>query len=285
MIIVNSISQVRQHITAARAQGKTIGFVPTMGALHIGHASLIDVAAKQCDYVVVSIFVNPTQFGPTEDFDKYPRTLDADAQICSQHGADLIFAPEPNHMYPDKLITWVNVECITDTLCGRFRPGHFRGVTTVCAKLFNIVTPDLAFFGQKDAQQVAVIKTMVADLNMPLSIVTCPTVRDPDGLATSSRNKYITEPQRNDALLISKALFHCRDLVRQGTLNSSELIEKIKNILTSSPNVDIQYVEIVDPATLGPLEQINGRALVAIAAYVGRTRLIDNIMLDLHDSQ
>lgn len=283
MKIVKTIAEVRQDVFVARSQGKTIGFVPTMGALHIGHASLIDAAVEKCDYVIVSIFVNPTQFGPTEDMDKYPRDLDADAAICSEHGADLIFAPEVNEMYPGQLITWVDVENITASLCGSFRPGHFRGVTTVCAKLFNIVSPDYAFFGQKDAQQVVVIRQMVSDLNMPLQIVTCPIIRDPDGLATSSRNKYLSESERLDALLLSKSLFKCKDLYKRGVEDTSELISKIHSVLSESENVQIQYIEIVDPLTLAPIEQVKAEALVAIAAHVGSTRLIDNILLGLHD--
>ena len=283
MKIVKTIADVRKYVSDARSEGKSVGFVPTMGAMHVGHASLIDVAVKKCDYVVVSIFVNPTQFGPTEDLEKYPRNLDADAALCKEHGADLIFAPEVNQMYPDQLITWVDVENITATLCGSFRPGHFRGVTTVCAKLFNIVGPDFAFFGQKDAQQVVVIRQMVADLNMPLEIVTCPIIRDADGLATSSRNKYLSESERKDALLLSKSLFMCRDLYQQGTKQANKLISAIRNVLSESENVKIQYIEIVNPQNLTPVEQIDDTGLVAIAAHVGSTRLIDNILLGLHD--
>jgi pantoate--beta-alanine ligase len=283
MDIITSISGTRELVFNARKQGKTIGFVPTMGALHPGHASLIDAAVKRCDYVVVSIFVNPTQFGPDEDFDKYPRDLRADSVLCETHGADLIFAPHVHEMYPERLNTWVDVENITDTLCGKFRSGHFRGVTTVCSKLFNIVMPDYAFFGQKDVQQVAVIRRMVADLNIPLEVVSCQTVRDPDGLATSSRNKYLTNEQRQDALLISRALFGCLEAVKQGTRDSEKLIVQMKNMLLSSDKVDIQYIEIVDPSDLTPIETIKESTVVAIAAFVGQTRLIDNILVDLRD--
>ena len=283
MDIVKTISETRQLVSNARKAGKIIGFVPTMGALHVGHASLIDVAAAKCDFVVVSIFVNPTQFGPSEDLDKYPRTLDEDAKLCAEHGANLIFAPEVSEMYPDKIVSWIDVEQITDSLCGQFRPDHFRGVTTVCAKLFNIVLADYAFFGQKDAQQVAVIKRMVTDLNMPLEIIACPTIRDKDGRATSSRNKYLSESQRNDALLISKALFKCADSVKQGTYDTNELIAQMADILAKSPNIELQYIEIVDTENLRKIDKITDKALVAIAAFAGKTRLIDNILLDLNN--
>jgi len=283
MDIVKTISELRQHVTAARSQGKTIGFVPTMGALHIGHASLIKAACEKCDYVVVSIFVNPTQFGPSEDLEKYQRDLDADVKICTDCRADIIFAPTVAEMYPGELITWVDVEKITESLCGESRPGHFRGVTTVCAKLFNIVCPDYAFFGQKDAQQVTVIKRMVADLNMPLEIVTCPTVRDNDGLATSSRNKYLTEIQRKDALLISKSLLKCLQLVEKGNCDAALLKNEICKTMTISPDIKVQYVAIVDPETLQEIDSITDKALVAIAVNIGDTRLIDNILIDLNN--
>jgi len=192
MEIAKTIESVRSLVKAARSRGKKIGFVPTMGALHIGHISLIEAAVKTCDFVVVSIFVNPTQFGPGEDLEKYPRPIDADLEICRKGGVNVVFAPTAEQMYPAENLTWVDVEKLTEPLCGQSRPWHFRGVTTVCAKLFNIVAPDIAFFGQKDAQQAIVIKRMAADLNMPLEIVICPTIRQPDGLAVSSRNQYLT---------------------------------------------------------------------------------------------
>lgn len=283
MNIVKTISDVRHHVLLARSVGKTIGLVPTMGALHEGHASLIDAAAGQCDYVVVSIFVNPTQFGPNEDFDQYPRDLDSDARLCQNHDADLIFAPDVGEMYPDKLCTTVTVDSIIDCLCGKFRPGHFAGVTTVCAKLFGIVCPDSVFFGQKDAQQVAVIKKMASDLNMPFQIVSCPTVRDSDGLALSSRNRYLTDSQRQQALHISRALFSCQDLVRSGTRDTSTLLHQINDILTSAPDIEVQYAEIVHPDTLVRLDTVTDRALAAIAVFLGQTRLIDNIIIDLNN--
>ncbi|TFG47329.1 MAG: pantoate--beta-alanine ligase, partial [Candidatus Brocadiia bacterium] len=230
METAKTIEQVRAAIKTARQQGKTIGFVPTMGALHIGHISLIEVARKQTGLVAISIFVNPTQFGPGEDFEKYPRPLDADLAICEKNGVDIVFAPHVNEMYPGRNLTWVNVDKITEPLCGLSRPGHFRGVSTVCAKLFNIVLPDYAFFGQKDAQQVAVIKQMVSDMNMPLKIIVCPTVREQNGLAVSSRNQYLSRDQKAEAALIYKSLQKCRRMIELGTFQSELIISEMRNI-------------------------------------------------------
>ncbi|RKY09155.1 MAG: pantoate--beta-alanine ligase [Planctomycetota bacterium] len=274
-----TIEQVRQSVAAARTAGKRIGFVPTMGALHAGHVSLIEAAIGRCGYVVVSIFVNPTQFGPGEDFDKYPRDLEADMSICKQAGVDLIFAPSASEMYQKENITWVSVDKLTLNLCGKFRPGHFRGVTTVCAKLFNIVQPDIAFFGQKDAQQALVIKRMVADLNMPLQIVVCPTVREPDGLAVSSRNKYLSAEERKDAVLLSAALAECEKLVAAGQRSCEALIEAMRKIISESSKAQIEYISIVDTETLADIDVIEGRALVALAVKIGSTRLIDNVII------
>ena len=282
MEVTGKIATVRKRIEQARRDGKRIGLVPTMGALHAGHMSLVNAAVQACDYVVVSIFVNPTQFEPNEDLDEYPRDLEADSRLCAAAGVELIFAPDVRQMYPSRNITWVNVEELTAELCGRNRPGHFRGVTTVCNKLFNIVRPDVAFFGQKDAQQAIVIKRMVADTNLPLEIEICPTVREKDGLATSSRNKYLDEQQRKDALLLYKALTRARQLVRQGARDSRQIIAAMNEILQSAPNVAVEYVSIVDPETLAQLETITERALIAVAAKVQTTRLIDNIIVDLN---
>ena len=282
MEVTGKIATVRKRLEQARRDGKRIGLVPTMGALHAGHMSLIDTAVQKCDYVVVSIFVNPTQFGPNDDLDEYPRDLEADSRLCAAAGVELVFAPDVGQMYPSRNMTWVNVEELTAGLCGRSRPGHFRGVTTVCNKLFNIVRPDVAFFGQKDAQQAIVIKRMVADTNLPLEIEICPTVREKDGLATSSRNKYLDEQQRKDALLLYKALTRARQLVRQGARDSRQIIAAMNEILQSAPNVAVEYVSIVDPETLAQLETITERALIAVAAKVQTTRLIDNIIVDLN---
>lgn len=280
MEVAKTIESVRKLVKAARGEGKVIGLVPTMGALHIGHISLIEAAVKKCDFVLVSIFVNPTQFGPSEDFEKYPRPIDADLEICKKAGVDAVFAPTTEQIYPQENLTWVNVEKLTEELCGRFRPGHFRGVTSVCAKLFNIVSPDIAFFGQKDAQQAIVIKRMVADLNMPLEIIVCPTVREGDGLAVSSRNQYLTEQERKDAAYIYKSFEEGRKLAESGVTDCKEIIAKIREILNRIPSITIEYVDIVDAETIQPVENITGRILIAIAVKIGSTRLIDNILLD-----
>ena len=278
--VVNTISEVRELVKQARAEGKRIGLVPTMGALHAGHISLIDTAKGQTDFVVVSIFVNPTQFGPNEDFNKYPRTLDADIEMCQKAEADVVFAPSAQEMYPTEQLTWVNVEKLTDVLCGAARPGHFRGVTTVCAKLFNIVLPDIAFFGQKDAQQAIIIKRMVADLNMPLKIVVCPIVREANGLAMSSRNKYLSEQQRQEAAAIYASLQKAEQMIKSGERNSAAIITAMQEILHQSGSIATEYIHIVDAATLTDLQVIKGQVLIAIAAKIGTTRLIDNILID-----
>jgi len=280
MEVAKTIESVRSLVKAARGKGKRIGFVPTMGALHIGHISLIEAAVKNSDFVVVSIFVNPTQFGAGEDFEKYPRPLEADLEICKKAGVEVVFAPTPEQMYRAENVTWVNVEKLTEQLCGRFRPGHFRGVTTVCAKLFNIVAPDVAFFGQKDAQQAVVIRRMVADLNMPLEIVVCPTARESDGLAVSSRNKYLTEEQKRDAVCIYKSLQKCREMIETGTKDSETIIAEMRKILSQAPAIEIEYVSIVDAESLQGLDKIVGKVLAAVAVRIGPARLIDNIVVD-----
>ena len=279
MELAKTIKSVRSLVNVARSKGKKISFVPTMGALHIGHISLIEAARKNTDFVVVSIFVNPTQFGHGEDFEKYPRPLDADLEICKKAGADVVFAPSAKEMYPAENLTWVNVEKLTESLCGSFRPGHFRGVATVCAKLFNIVAPDIAFFGQKDAQQVAVVKKMAADLNMPLEIVICPTVREKDGLAISSRNRYLTAQEKKDAALIYKSLRKCEQMVKQGIRETEPIIAQMRKIL--SPVSAIEYISIVDAQTLETIDKIAGPAIAAVAVKIGSTRLIDNILIDV----
>lgn len=280
MEVTETIKSVRRLVKAARSKGNKIGLVPTMGALHIGHICLIEKAVKGSDFVVVSIFVNPTQFGPAEDFEKYPRPFESDLEICRKAGVDVVFAPSPQEMYKKENLTWVNVEKLTEPLCGRSRPRHLRGVTTVCAKLFNIVEPDVAYFGQKDAQQAIVIKRMVADLNMPLEIVVCPTVREPDGLAVSSRNKYLSEQQRKDATCIYKALKKCESLVEAGTTDSKTIIGEMKQILNQVSSIEIEYISIVDAESLQELERIAGKALAAVAVKIGSARLIDNIIVD-----
>ncbi len=280
MEVAKTIEAVRSMVKIARGKGSKIGLVPTMGALHIGHISLIEAAVKECDFVVVSIFVNPTQFGPGEDFEKYPRPLEADLEICREAGVDVVFAPEPRHIYPAENVTWVTVEKLTKSLCGRSRPVHFRGVTTVCAKLFNIVAPDAAYFGQKDAQQAIVIKRMVADLNMPLEIVICSTVREANGLAVSSRNQYLTAQQKKDAANIYKSLQTCLKMIDAGTMETHQIIAEMEKILQQIPSGQIEYVSIVDAETLESIGKIAGKVLAAVAVKIGPARLIDNILVD-----
>ncbi len=280
MEVITDISQIRQKVRAARFAAKVIGLVPTMGALHEGHGSLIQRAVSECDTVIVSIFVNPTQFGPDEDLARYPRTLEADVRYCEKLGADLVFAPSAEEMYPQEQLAWVHVEKVTEGLCGAHRPGHFRGVATVCAKLFNIIQPDMAYVGQKDAQQAVVIQTMVRDLNFPIEIRVCPTVRDKDGLALSSRNQYLSKAERKKALCLSQALQKCRKLIQSGQTNPDEIRRSVLPFF-DQPDVFLEYFELVDPQTLRPMAEIRGPVLAAAAARVGTTRLIDNLWIDL----
>ncbi len=280
MRVTGKIAEIRQWTAEARAAGKGIGLVPTMGALHVGHASLIDAARRRCGFVVVSLFVNPTQFGPGEDFDNYPRPFERDLALCEQHGADVVFAPSAAEMYPGENLSWVTVSGITEHLCGRSRPNHFRGVTTVCTKLFNLVGCDVAFFGQKDAQQCVVIRRMVADLNMPLEIAVCPTVREPDGLAVSSRNQYLSAQQRKDAPIIYEALKKGRELIEAGETDPAQVRERIEAVMRRAPALQIEYISLVDPETLEDVKCIGRAVLIAVAARLGRARLIDNIVVD-----
>jgi pantoate--beta-alanine ligase len=276
--LVRSISEVRKKLNLVRSEKKRIGFVPTMGYFHEGHLALMRKAKSECDFVVVSIFVNPTQFGPKEDYHRYPRDLKRDSKLAEDCGVDLIFAPSVEEMYPEEQLTWVEVNEITDVLCGKFRPGHFRGVATVVAKLFNIVQPDVAYFGEKDYQQLQVVKKMVKDLNFPVEIVGVPTVREKDGLALSSRNTYLSDEERRNALLLSKSLKKAQELYEKGERKVSTIREKMLEAL-NTPQVKLQYLEIRDARSLKPLEKIEEEALVALAAYVGETRLIDNVVL------
>lgn len=281
MQIATTIAEIRAYVAQAHAAGKTVGFVPTMGALHAGHASLIEAAAKRCDFVVVSIFVNPTQFGPGEDFERYPRPFEKDAQLCQTYGAQAIFAPSPAEMYPRANLTWVTVEKLTEPLCGRSRPGHFRGVTTVCIKLFNIVGADVAFFGQKDAQQAIVIRRMAVDLNMPLEIVVCPTVREPDGLAMSSRNRYLSPQERSQAPAIYRALQRGAEMIVAGERDVARITEEMTGIFRQAPALRIEYATIVDAESLEPCDRVHDNVLIAVAGRLGSTRLIDNITVDM----
>ena len=279
MNICKTIDEMRAASRAAHREGKLLGFVPTMGALHEGHLSLVRAAKAKCDVVAVSIFVNPLQFAPTEDLAKYPRTFDHDRDLLEKEVIDILFAPTPEEMYPAGAITYVTVEGLSEKLCGRSRPGHFRGVTTVVAKLFHIVEPDLAFFGQKDAAQATIIRRMVQDLNLPVEIVVCPIVRELDGLAMSSRNAYLSPQERRSALVLNRSLTEVRNLFDQGERNASMLIEAGKQVLSHEAGVRLDYFEIVTPSTLDSMQQLTSGALVAIAAFVGHTRLIDNILL------
>ena len=277
MKIVSTINEVREQVKEWKKEGNTIGFVPTMGYLHEGHASLIDAARKNNGKVVVSIFVNPIQFGPNEDLDSYPRDLEHDAKLCEEHGVDLIFHPTPEEMYGDNFYTFVDMDVLTKELCGLSRPVHFRGVCTVVSKLFNIVTPDNAYFGQKDAQQLAIIKRMVKDLNMPLSIHGCPIIREEDGLAKSSRNTYLSPEERKAALVLSRSVFLGEKMVKEGERDCKKVItEEIEK----EPLAKIDYVEVVDFDTITPTETIGKSVLVAIAVYIGKTRLIDNFIVE-----
>lgn len=279
MQTITSADQMTVLARELRRGGKRIGFVPTMGALHEGHLSLVRTARARSDAVVVSIFVNPTQFGPNEDFSKYPRNLEQDSKMLGAEKADFIFYPSVEEMYPPGATTWVTVEGLSEKLDGRSRPGHFRGVTTVVSKLFHIVQPDIAFFGQKDAAQLAIIRTMVRDLKFDIEIVACPIVREKDGLAMSSRNSYLDSEQRRRALVLYRALMRVPFLVDKCETRSSELIAAGKQVLAEEPAVRVDYLEIVDPDTLDSLPSLSKQALIAVAAYVGNTRLIDNIVV------
>ncbi len=262
-----------------RGSKKTVGFVPTMGALHKGHASLIRRSRKDNDVTVVSIFVNPAQFGPREDFKRYPRPVNKDIALCKKEGVDFIFYPSVSDMYPAGFKTYVCVEQLSNLLCGKSRPGHFRGVATVVAKLFNIVGPDSAYFGQKDAQQAAIIKRMAADLNIPVKIKIVPTVRERDGLALSSRNLYLTSEERKDASALFESLSMAKKMVDSGVSNASRIISAMKRLINSKKTARIDYVAIVDPVELKPVKHVSAGSLAALAVWIGKTRLIDNICL------
>ena len=279
MKIVSTVEEVRSQVKEWRKEGCTVGFVPTMGYLHEGHMSLIDAAGEN-DKVVVSVFVNPMQFGPNEDLASYPRDLEHDAKLCEEHGVDLIFHPTPEEMYGDNFYTYVDMNTLTQELCGLSRPVHFRGVCTVVAKLFNIVTPDKAYFGQKDAQQLAIIKRMVKDLNMPLTIVGCPIIREEDGLAKSSRNTYLPPEERKAALVLSRSIFLGKELVENGECDCAKIIAAMTAEIEKEPLAKIDYVKIVDLGTMQQVEKIKGGILTAIAVYIGKTRLIDNFMYE-----
>ena len=279
MKIVETIKEVREQVKEWKKQGLSVGLVPTMGYLHEGHKSLIDRAVAENDKVVVSVFVNPMQFGPTEDLESYPRDMERDVALCENAGAAIVFHPEPSEMYEDDFSSFVDMNTLTGGLCGKTRPIHFRGVCTVVAKLFNIVTPDRAYFGQKDAQQLAVIRHMVSDLSFGIEIVGCPIIREKDGLAKSSRNTYLSAEERNAALILSQSLKEGKALVEAGEKDAAKIKKVITDKINTEPLAKIDYVEVVDWKTLEPVSTIDAPILTAIAVYIGKTRLIDNFII------
>jgi len=280
MKLLQKVADVREYLRPHRLAGRRIGFVPTMGALHEGHRSLMRAAREQCEQVVVSVFVNPTQFGPAEDFEKYPRPIEADQALCGAEGVDALFQPSVAGIYPAGSATTVAVSRLASGLCGVHRPGHFDAVTTVVAKLFNIVQPDVAYFGQKDAQQAVIIRRMVRDLLWPMKIVVCPTVREADGLAMSSRNVYLSDTQRRQALSLSAALFEARDQILAGQRDVAQLVADMRRRIEAAGPCTIDYIEIVDAEDLTPLGEARGECLAALAVRIGDTRLIDNVVVD-----
>lgn len=277
--LITTLAELRAALAEARRAGKSIGLVATMGALHAGHLSLVERSRRECDFTVVSIFVNPTQFGPREDFARYPRDLEADLRLLQPTGADLVFAPELGEVYGPRHATFVEMHGVAEPLEGRCRPGHFRGVATVVLKLFNMVAPDRAYFGQKDYQQSLVIRRLVADLDLPIVVCVCPTVREPDGLALSSRNAYLTAAERQEALAISRALRRAAEVVQSGERRADAVLAAMQTVLAESPGLRVEYLVIVDAETLEPVATIDQTVLAAVAAFVGRTRLIDNVLL------
>lgn len=280
MKIVKTIKEVREIVKSWKNEGNSIGFVATMGYLHEGHASLIDSSVNNNDKTVVSIFVNPMQFGVNEDLSSYPRDLNHDSKLCQEHHVDLIFNPEPSEMYGEDFYTYVNMDVLPNDLCGITRPIHFKGVCTVVNKLFNIVQPDNAYFGQKDAQQLAIIKQMVKDLNMPLEVHGCPIIREADGLAKSSRNTYLNAEERQSALILSKAIQLGENLVKNGERDCSKILTSMVELISSEPLAKIDYVKIVDLKTIQPVDTITKPILCAMAVYIGKTRLIDNFIFE-----
>ena len=276
--VIKTVREVREHVRAWRNEGLNVGLVPTMGFLHEGHRSLIERAVAENDRVVVSIFVNPIQFAPNEDLESYPRDIEADRALCTDAGAAMIFNPEPAEMYPQGFCTAVDMNGLKFELCGKSRPIHFSGVCTVVTKLFNIVGPDRAYFGQKDAQQLAIIRRMVRDLNMPLEVVGCPIVREEDGLAKSSRNTYLNEQERAAALILSKTIFLGQKLVDEGERDAKKLIAAMEANIATEPLARIDYVDVVDAENIERIDRLEGDVLVAMAVYIGKTRLIDNFI-------
>jgi pantoate--beta-alanine ligase len=278
MLIIKTSLKISNILTFKRKQGRDIGFVPTMGALHEGHLSLIKAARRENDIVVVSIFVNPIQFGPKEDLGKYPRPLSKDLALCRREKVDFVFCPKPLDIYPQDFSTYIEVKGLSGVLCGKSRPGHFRGVVTIVTKLLNIVRPDILYLGAKDAQQVVIIKKMIADLNMPVKVKVIPTVRERDGLALSSRNLYLNNDQREDALVLFQALNLAKILIKNGARDTKRIINRMQALIKKK-NAKIDYIEIADPDNLKPLKKILSKCLIALAANIGKTRLIDNLSI------
>jgi len=279
MKIIHTVKEVKEIVNEWKKENKTIGFVPTMGYLHNGHKSLIDRAVKENEKTVVSIFVNPIQFGPNEDLESYPRDMERDSKLCEEAGVDLIFAPDKDEMYGESFYSFVGVNTLTEELCGKSRPVHFQGVCTVVTKLFNIVTPDHAYFGQKDAQQLAIIKRMVKDLNMNLEVIGCPIVREEDGLATSSRNTYLNQEERKAALILKNTLDAATKLIKVNVTDTEELLKKLRTHIELEPLAKIDYIEVVDTLTMKPVKEVNEDSMIAMAVYIGKTRLIDNMLI------
>ncbi len=282
MQIITEVTDLRRIVAEARKNGKSIGFIPTMGFLHAGHLALMNQARQENELVVTSIFVNPTQFGPNEDFDAYPRNPEKDKALMAGVGVDVAFCPSVETLYPEGYETFIEVgSSLTSGLCGASRPGHFRGVATVVVKLFNLVQPDKAYFGQKDAQQVAVIRRVVKDLNLPVDIISCPIVRESDGLAMSSRNTYLTMTERQEALVLNHSLKNAEDAVKNGVRNATVLGRLIRGTIATAPSATVDYVEIVNAQTMSPVEILEGSVLIALAVRIGKTRLIDNLVLEV----
>jgi pantoate--beta-alanine ligase len=281
MEIIHTPREMQEYALNLKRQGRTIGFVPTMGFLHEGHLSLMRIAREKCDVLAVSIFVNPVQFGPNEDLDAYPRDFARDEALCTNEGVDVVFYPEPENMYASDASVWVDEEALSGVLCGASRPGHFRGVCTVVAKLFNIIQPDLAVFGEKDAQQLRIIERMVRDLNVPVQIIRGPIVREPDGLAMSSRNQYLSDSQRDDALCLQHALGLAKELVRDGERTATVIRQAMCALIEKNPGASVDYIEFVDDEKLGSVERLKGATLVALAVKIGAIRLIDNGIVEV----
>ena len=280
MKIIEEVDKMKTYARIMKKGNKLLGFVPTMGYLHQGHLNLIRTARKQCDALIISIFVNPIQFGRGEDFEKYPRDIKKDEELCKEAGVDALFCPKGEDMFPKGFSTYMNVEVLTENLCGKTRPGHFRGVTTVVTKLFEIVRPDIAYFGQKDAQQAIVITKMVEDMNMDVLIKTMPTVREDNGLAMSSRNSYLKKSEKKEASVLAKSLNLAESMINSGETDSRKIIKKMRSLIEEAASVKIDYVSIVDTKSLKNVDKIKGEVMIALAAFIGKTRLIDNIIIN-----